>query len=145
MTSKEEFVTAYTPYQAEISQGVLQSIFEYQTQMCELTGMEISNASVYDGATAAAEAVFMCQERKKSGVILSDTVDPQIRMVLETYCESRGVPVTVIPAGNGMMDLDALDQALQQKSFCVFWRKQKPMVKACTMHLIRVRLTGRMK
>lgn len=119
ITSKEEFVTAYTPYQAEISQGVLQSIFEYQTQICELTGMEVSNASVYDGATAAAEAVFMCQERKKSGVILSDTVDPQIRMVLETYCESRGVPVTVIPAKNGMMDLDALDQALQQKSACV--------------------------
>ena len=119
ITSKEEIVTAYTPYQAEISQGVLQSIFEYQTQMCELTGMEVSNASVYDGATAAAEAVFMCQERKKSGVILSDTVDPQIRMVLETYCESRGVPVAVIPAENGMMDLDALDQALQQKSACV--------------------------
>ena len=84
VTSKEEFLTAYTPYQAEISQGVLQSIFEYQTQICELTGMDVSNASVYDGAVAAAEAVFMCQERKKTGVVLPDTVDPQVIEVIET-------------------------------------------------------------
>ena len=92
VTSKEEFLTAYTPYQAEISQGVLQSIFEYQTQICELTGMDVSNASVYDGAVAAAEAIFMCQERKRSGVIVSGAVDPQTLTVIQTYCESRDVP-----------------------------------------------------
>ena len=65
ITSKENFVTAYTPYQAEISQGILQSIFEYQTMICDLTGMDASNASVYDGASAAAEGVSMCRERKR--------------------------------------------------------------------------------
>ncbi len=96
VTSKEEFVTAYTPYQAEISQGVLQSIFEYQTQICELTGMDVSNASVYDGATAAAEAVIMLEERKKSGVVVCGGVDPQVQEVLGTYCASRGIAVTKV-------------------------------------------------
>lgn len=99
ITSKEEFVTAYTPYQAEISQGVLQSIFEYQTQICELTGMDVSNASVYDGATAAAEAVIMLEERKRSGVVICGGVDPQTRQVVETYCASRNIPVTVLEGG----------------------------------------------
>lgn len=119
VTSKEEFVTAYTPYQAEISQGVLQSIFEYQTQICELTGMDVSNASVYDGATAAAEAVFMCQERKKSGVIMPETVDPQVIEVVKTYCESRSVEVTMIPEKNCAADMDALRAALTEGSACV--------------------------
>ena len=112
VTSKEEFVTAYTPYQAEISQGILQSIFEYQTQMCELTGMDVSNASVYDGAVAAAEAVMMCQERKKSGVVVAGTADPQVLEVIRTYCESRRVPVTVLP----MTDDYATDPAALQEN-----------------------------
>lgn len=119
VTTKEEFLTAYTPYQAEISQGILQNIFEYQTQMCELTGMDLSNASVYDGATAAAEAVFMCQERKKSGVIVAETVNPQTLEVINTYCESRNVEVTVIPAKDGKMDIEAMKAKLDKTSACV--------------------------
>ena len=122
VTSKEEFVTAYTPYQAEISQGVLQSIFEYQTQMCELTGMDVSNASVYDGAVAAAEAVMMCQERKKSGVLVSGAVDPQVLTVIETYCESRSVPVAVIPASDYSTDPEALKAALTGTTACVYFQ-----------------------
>ena len=120
ITSKEEFVTAYTPYQAEISQGVLQSIFEYQTQMCELMGMDVSNASVYDGATAAAEAVFMCQERKRTTVIVSGAADPQTIELLKTYCSSRNVALTVVPAKNYTTDIEALKAALEPTTAAVY-------------------------
>lgn len=120
---KEAFRTTYTPYQAEISQGILQSIFEYQTMIAELTGMAVSNASVYDGATAAAESVFMCQERKKSKVILSATVNPEVIEVIETYCASRDVPVTVIPAKDGATDADALAAALTDDTACVYFQQ----------------------
>ncbi len=120
VTSREEFVTAYTPYQAEISQGILQSIFEYQTQICELTGMDVSNASVYDGAVAAAEGCLMCMERRRNGVILAGTADPQVREVVETYCESRGVPVTVLPVSDGATSTDDLRAALSEGTACVY-------------------------
>ena len=120
VTSKEEFLTAYTPYQAEISQGVLQSIFEYQTQLCELTGMDVSNASVYDGAVAAAEAVFMCQERKRTGVIVSGAADPQTLAVIQTYCESRNVPVTVLPVDGCATDPAALQAVLAGDTAAVY-------------------------
>ncbi len=120
VTSKEEFVTAYTPYQAEISQGVLQSIFEYQTQICELTGMDVSNASVYDGAVAAAEAILMCEERKKTGVLVSGAVDPQVLAVMRTYCESRRVALTVLPVSGLATDPEAVRAALTDTTACVF-------------------------
>ena len=84
--SKENLLTAYTPYQAEISQGILQSIFEYQTMICELTGMDTSNASVYDGATAAAEGIAMCRERKRKKALISETTDPKVLETVKTYC-----------------------------------------------------------
>ena len=96
VTGKEQFVTTYTPYQAEISQGVLQSIFEYQTQICELTGLDVSNASVYDGAVAIAEAIFMTQERKKSTILMSENLNPEYIAVARTYCESRNVQIRML-------------------------------------------------
>jgi glycine dehydrogenase subunit 1 len=96
ITSRSEFVTGYTPYQAEISQGVLQSIFEYQTMMCQLTGLDASNASVYDGATAVAEAVMMCTRGQKNTVVVSDGINPQYMRVLETWCEYCGVTIKTI-------------------------------------------------
>ena len=130
VTGKEEFLTAYTPYQAEISQGVLQSIFEYQTQICELTGMDVSNASVYDGAVAAAEAVFMCQDRKKKGVVVAGTADPQVIEVIKTYCASRDVEVKVVggrddeSCGNCddifSVSADAMKNALADDTACIY-------------------------
>ena len=114
VTSKEQFVTTYTPYQAEISQGVLQSIFEYQTQICELTGMDVSNASVYDGAVAIAEAVFMTQERKKSRVLISENINPQYLEVVKTYCESRNVPIEMLKNDKGLTSKADLQEKLTE-------------------------------
>lgn len=109
VVSKEEFVTAYTPYQAEISQGVLQSIFEYQTMICELTGMDVANASVYDGAVAAAEAISMCRSPKKKKVFVSAAAHPDTLKVIRTYCWAAGEEVVLLPAENGHTDISALD------------------------------------
>ncbi len=124
VTTKEEFVTAYTPYQAEISQGVLQSIFEYQTQICELTGMEVSNASVYDGAVAAAESVLMNVDgRRKKKVLISEAVNPDVLTVVQTYCESRNVPLTVIPMKNHATDPEALRKLLDSECASVCFQQ----------------------
>ena len=117
--SKEEFITAYTPYQAEISQGILQSIFEYQTMICELTGMDVSNASVYDGASAAAEAVGMCCERKRQKVVVSAAIHPQTLAAVETYCWGKDREVVVIPERDGITDLAALSNLLDEACACV--------------------------
>jgi len=98
ISSNETFITAYTPYQAEISQGILQSIFEYQSMICELTGMDVSNASVYDGASAAAEAMNMCRDRNRQGIFVSASAHPQVIQTIRTYCMGYGIPVTVVPA-----------------------------------------------
>ena len=106
--AKEEFLTAYTPYQAEMSQGLLQSIFEYQTMICELTGMDVSNASVYDGATAAAEAAAMCRERKRRVTLISGAAHPDTINTVRTYCYGTGDELRVVPVKDGRTDMDAL-------------------------------------
>ena len=120
VASKETFVTAYTPYQAELSQGVLQSIFEYQTMICALTGLDASNASVYDGASAAAEAVAMCRDRKRSTVLLSAAAHPMVRQTVETYCFGNGMTVKTVPTKNGFTDAEALAQMLDGTVACFY-------------------------
>ena len=118
--SKENLLTAYTPYQAEISQGILQSIFEYQTMICDLTGMDVSNASVYDGATAAAEGVAMCQERKRHKALISGTVPPYVLEVVETYCFGNGMELEVIPEKDGLTDKEYLKEHIDAQTACVY-------------------------
>ena len=110
--AKEEFLTAYTPYQAEMSQGLLQSIFEYQTMICMLTGMEVSNASVYDGATAAAEAAAMCRDRKRRVTLVSAAAHPDTINTIRTYCYGTGDELRIVPEKDGKTDMDALREML---------------------------------
>ena len=113
--AKEEFLTAYTPYQAEMSQGILQSIFEYQTMICQLTGMDVSNASVYDGATAAAEAAAMCRDRKRRVTLISAAAHPDTINTVRTYCYGTGDELRVVPAKDGKTDLEALTSMLDEE------------------------------
>lgn len=103
LASRSEFLTAYTPYQAEISQGTLRYIFEYQSMICSLTGMDVSNASLYDGPTAAAEAVKMAPActKRKTRVLVSDALLPQVRRVIETYAKYNGTVLTALRVNNG--------------------------------------------
>lgn len=113
--SRSEFLTAYTPYQPEISQGTLRYIFEFQSMIATLTGMECCNASMYDGATSAAEAVMMsiAATRKKSRVLISSTLLPQVRRVVETYAKWHGVKLSVIKHCDGNTDLAHLESLLE--------------------------------
>ncbi len=120
IAAKEEFLTAYTPYQAEISQGILQAIFEFQTYICELTGMDAANASVYDGQTAAAEAVAMCKERKKKQVLVSSCANPQTIETIKTYCFGNEMEVVMMPEKDGGEDFLQLEKLLNQDVACVY-------------------------
>lgn len=114
LLARSEFYTAYTPYQPEISQGTLQYIFEYQSMISELTGMEATNASMYDGATAAAEVMFMmvASAKKKNRVLLSSTLSERVIEVVKTYANFHGVDVTEIPEKDGVTDLTAMAELL---------------------------------
>ncbi|HHV92984.1 MAG TPA: aminomethyl-transferring glycine dehydrogenase subunit GcvPA [Firmicutes bacterium] len=109
LANRAEFLTAYTPYQAEISQGVLQATFEYQTLICNLTGMEVANASMYDGATALAEAALMAMNiTGSSRVVALESIHPDYREVVETYLKTVGAELVVLPTDTGRADLKDL-------------------------------------
>ena len=122
---RAEFYTAYTPYQPEVSQGTLQSIYEFQTMICELTGMEVATASHYDGATATAEAALMaCRLTRRHRVAVSTAVNPQVRRVLATYCSGPGVEVVDVPAdvaegGSGSTDPAGAATVLDDSIACL--------------------------
>ena len=113
---RSEFLTSYTPYQAEISQGTLHYIFEFQSMMAELTGMDVSNASMYDGATATAEAVMMAfaAGKKCTKVLVSDTVDPKVRRVVDTYAKYHGIEIVSIAQKDGVTDKTDMETKLAE-------------------------------
>ncbi|MGM0436580.1 MAG: aminomethyl-transferring glycine dehydrogenase subunit GcvPA [Bacillota bacterium] len=115
LIERQEFLTAYTPYQPEVSQGTLQYIFEYQSMISELTGMDVSNASMYDGATATAEAMYMAinVRKKRKHILISDTVNPVIVDVLKTYAYNQDIEVDIISGKNGVSDLTAMKDAMR--------------------------------
>ncbi len=114
ITSRSEFLTAYTPYQSEISQGTLRYIFEFQSMICALTGLDVSNASLYDGPTAAAEAMMMCVAsiRKKNRVLLSSTLFPHVLKVVRTYARFHGIETSLVEAKDGETSLESLRSLL---------------------------------
>jgi glycine dehydrogenase subunit 1 len=113
ITGRSEFYTSYTPYQPEVSQGVLQAIFEYQTMICQLTGMDVANASMYDGGTAMAEGAIMgCGSTRRSKALVSRSVSPFYREVLRNYFNSRGLDLEEIPLKDGCTDRDQLEKML---------------------------------
>lgn len=114
---RSEFYTAYTPYQPEVSQGTLQSIYEYQSLICELTGMEVANASMYDGASAVAEAALLSiSETGRKEILVSSTLNPNYYKVLRTYCERGGIKIRKVDLADGITDLESLDKKLSSES-----------------------------
>ncbi len=122
VASRGEFYTAYTPYQAEASQGTLQAIYEYQTLMCQLTGMDVANASLYEGGSAVAEAVLMAMnitERKGGEVLIAESVHPEYRQTLATYAANLSVTVRTLPCPDGFLNPDDVAKAVTDKTVAV--------------------------
>jgi glycine cleavage system P protein (glycine dehydrogenase) subunit 1 len=121
LVSRSEFYTAYTPYQPEISQGTLQAIFEFQTMVCQLTGMDVANASMYDGASACAEAVLLAIRagKKRRKILLSQALNPQYRETVATYCQFLDIELVDIPMTNGMTDQKALSGLIDDQTAAV--------------------------
>jgi glycine dehydrogenase subunit 1 len=124
-----EFLTAYTPYQPEMSQGVLQALFEYQTVICELTGMDVSNASGYDGTTVAADACYIAKHATgRAKVVLAESLNPQVRQVVRTYAPGFGLEVVDVPHRDGITDPDELRAAAEDAACVIF---QQPNFFGC--------------
>ena len=116
-----EFLTAYTPYQPEMSQGVLQAIFEYQTAICELTGMDVSNASGYDGFTVAADACYIAKHATgRTRIVLAETLNPQVREVVKTYAPGFGLEIVEVPHEGGVTDPDRIAEAAVDAAAVLF-------------------------
>jgi len=127
--SRGELLTAYTPYQPEMSQGVLQAIFEYQTAICELTAMDVSNASGYDGATVAADACFMARAHTgRSRIVLAETLHPIVRQVVKTYAPGFGMEVVEVPHEGGTIDPERFGEASRDAAIAIF---QQPNAFGC--------------
>ena len=118
--SRSEFYTAYTPYQPEISQGSLQSIFEFQTFICKLTGMDVANASMYDGSTALAEAVFMAHSlTNKNKILISKAIHPEYRAVVHSYCRMHNIECVEIDYNDGVIDIESLKKEVDDSTAAV--------------------------
>jgi glycine dehydrogenase subunit 1 len=129
LLARGEFLTAYTPYQPEMSQGVLQAIFEYQTAICELTGMDVSNASGYDGCTVAADACFVARHTSdRTKVVLAESLNPQVRQVVKTYAPGFGLDIVEVPHHGGTTDPDELAAAAADAAAVIF---QQPNFLGC--------------
>jgi glycine dehydrogenase subunit 1 len=129
LLSRGEFLTAYTPYQPEMSQGVLQAIFEYQTVICELTGMDVSNASGYDGTTVAADACFVAKHSsERTKIVLAETLNPQVRQVVKTYAPGFGLEVVEVAHRGGVTDPGEVRAAAEDAAAVIF---QQPNFFGC--------------
>ena len=121
LASRGEFYTSYTPYQPEVSQGNLQAMFEYQTLICQLTGMDVSNASLYDGGSALTEAVLMALSvaRNARQVVVAESVHPEYRQILETYLRNIDAELVTVPCPRGVVDVEEVDAQVSDDTACI--------------------------
>ena len=123
LISRSEFTTAYTPYQAEVSQGTLQAIYEFQTLLCNLTNMEVANASMYDGGSASAEAALLaCSMTGRNQIVIAGTINPLYRQVIQTYCSGLGIHIDVLQQVDGTIDKDQLIYKLSNNTAGVIFQ-----------------------
>ena len=138
LSSRGEFYTSYTPYQPEVSQGNLQAMYEYQSLICQLTGMDVSNASLYDGGSAAVEAALMClaASKKRHKVVAVETVHPEYRQIVSTYFENLEAELVTVASSGGVTDLEQLADAIDDQTACVLI--QSPNFFGCVEDVERI-------